>query len=139
VTEISFGRRPQHARRRGQVSDWIARCGLPRGASKRYGVSFVVEHLDNREGKLAVEDAWKIVGLDEAHRTQEHNRRLGDAMKKAGWSHGRRRQDGNLRYAYVKGESDRWLRVTRAGDLQVGYDDEKDEFAQAHGTDALFG
>jgi hypothetical protein len=102
----------------------------------------VAEHLDNMEGKLTVEDAWKIVGVDEAHRTQEHNRRLGDAMKKAGWSHGRRRRDGQLRYAYVKGESDRWLRVTRAqqGDLHVRYDDEKDDtaFAQAraHGADA---
>ena len=74
----------------------------------------IAEHLDNREGKLTVEDAWKIVGVGEAIRTQEHNRRLGDAMKKAGWSRGRRRRDGNLRYAYVKGESDRWLRVTRA-------------------------
>jgi hypothetical protein len=93
---------------------------------------------------LTVEDAWKIVGVDEAHRTQEHNRRLGDAMKKAGWSHERRRRDGHLRYAYVKGESDRWLRVARVsqGDLHVRYDDEKDDtaFTQAlaHGADALF-
>jgi hypothetical protein len=89
----------------------------------------VAEHLDNREGKLTVEDAWKIVGVDEAHRTQEHNRRLGD---------------GHLRYAYVKGESDRWLRVARVsqGDLHVRYDDEKDDtaFTQAlaHGADVLF-
>ena len=104
----------------------------------------VAEHLDSREGKLTVDEAWKIVGLGEAYKTQEHNRRLGDAMKKAGWSHGRRRRDGNLRYAYVKGESDRWLRVTRSqqGELAVRYEDENGDaaYAQAleHGADVLF-
>ena len=29
----------------------------------------IAEHLDNREGKLTVEDAWKIVGVGEAIRT----------------------------------------------------------------------
>ena len=103
----------------------------------------IAEHLDNREGKLTVEDAWKIVGVGEAIRTQEHNRRLGDAMKKGGWSRGRRRRDGNLRYAYVKGESDRWLRVTRLQhDLHVRYEDESGEAAftkaQTCGGDLLF-
>jgi predicted P-loop ATPase len=104
----------------------------------------VAEHLDGKEGKLTVADAWKIVGLGEAHRNQEHNRRLGDAMKKAGWSHGRRRLDGHLRYAYVKGESDRWLRVTRIqlGNLYVGYEDENGEaafnHAVEHGAETLF-
>ncbi len=94
----------------------------------------VAEHLDGKEGKLTVEDAWTIVGVGEAHRTQEHNRRLGDAMKKAGWSHGRRRRDGRLRYAYVKGECDRWLRVTRPqqGDLYVRYEDENGDTAFKH-------
>ena len=66
-------------------------------------------------------------------------------MKKAGWSRGRRRRDGNLRYAYVKGESDRWLRVTRAqqgGDLHVRYEDEDGGAAftkaQTCGGDLLF-
>jgi hypothetical protein len=105
----------------------------------------VAEHLDGKEGKLTVEDAWKIVGVDEAHRTQEHNRRLGEAMKKAGWSHGRRRRHGPLRYAYVKGESDRWLRVTRVpqGDLQVRYEDENGDTALKHpgerSADTFFG
>jgi hypothetical protein len=47
-------------------------------------------------------------------------------------------------YVYVKGESDRWLRVTRGhqGDLHVRYDDEKDDTAFAHApaqsADAFF-
>jgi predicted P-loop ATPase len=104
----------------------------------------VAEHLDVKEGKLTVADAWKIVGVGEAHRNQEHNRRLGDAMKKAGWSHERRRRDGHLCYAYVKGESDRWLRVTRTqlGDLNVRYEDENGEaafkHALEHGAGPLF-
>jgi Virulence-associated protein E len=94
----------------------------------------VAENLDDKEGKLSVEDAWKIVGVGEAHRTQEHNRRLGDAMKKAGWSHGRRRRDGRLCYAYVKGESDRWLRATRIqpDHLYVRYEDENGDTAFKH-------
>jgi predicted P-loop ATPase len=86
----------------------------------------ISEHLDNREGKITVEDAWRMVGVGDANRTQEQNRRLGDAMKKAGWSHGRRRRDGRLRYIYMKGNSDRWLCVTRVQhDLYVRYEDEE--------------
>jgi predicted P-loop ATPase len=73
----------------------------------------IVEHLLGREGKLKVEDAWKLVGVPEGQRTQEHNRRLGEAMRKAGWDRTRRRARGDRSYVYCKGRSESWIRVER--------------------------
>ena len=68
-------------------------------------VSTLSYALGEKEGKLRTEDAWSIIGLSAGHRTQEHNARLGEAMKELGW---RRKRlhfgKGKPEYAYVKGD-----------------------------------
>jgi Virulence-associated protein E len=56
-------------------------------------------------GKLAVEDVWLIVNVPAGMRTQEHNARLGDAMRELGWDHSRRRDGGEhgKRRVYIYG------------------------------------
>jgi hypothetical protein len=41
--------------------------------------------LGDLNGKLAAADVWKIVGVDPGHRVQDHNVRLGQAMKDLGF------------------------------------------------------
>jgi hypothetical protein len=45
-------------------------------------------------GKMRCEDAWVILDLKAAHRTPDHNQRLGDAMKQLNWKHKRKRFAG---------------------------------------------
>src|SRR5262249_4129821 len=58
----------------------------------------VAQRLTGIEGKLRIEDAWKLVGLGVAQQTQEHNRRLGDAMRRARWRRAQRRWEGKQCY-----------------------------------------
>ncbi|TAJ11808.1 MAG: hypothetical protein EPO68_14175 [Planctomycetota bacterium] len=67
--------------------------------------------LNGAEGKLRSTDAWAIVGVPEGQRTQEHNQRLGDAMRELGWERAKLRFDGGEpEYAYAKGDARARLR-----------------------------
>lgn len=60
-------------------------------------------------GKLLASDAWHIVNVAEQHRTQSHNERLGDALRKCGWLRKKLRFDGRMSWCYVKGDPDQYL------------------------------
>jgi hypothetical protein len=61
--------------------------------------------LGSVEGKLRAEDAWAIVGLPGGNRTQDHNQRLGDAMRELGWAHKRLRFGHGPEWAYTRGDA----------------------------------
>ena len=92
-----------------------------------YVVSFRAA-LGEMTGKLKNEDAWTILGIPDGQRTQDHNARLGDAMRELGWERTKLRFGGrNPDYAYVRGTpEERAIRVivTRApnGDVTCDYE-----------------
>jgi hypothetical protein len=59
--------------------------------------------LANRTGKLRVSDAYLICGIEPSKVNQEQILRFGQAIRELGWERQRRRFDGSLQYAYVKG------------------------------------
>ncbi|WP_271552941.1 virulence-associated E family protein [Bradyrhizobium sp. CCBAU 45394] len=61
--------------------------------------------LGDMEGKLPASDAWEIIGLPAGQRTQEHNVRLGKAMRSLGWDRKKHRFDGKPHNGYVKGDA----------------------------------
>jgi predicted P-loop ATPase len=85
-------------------------------------VGMIEAALGDLNGKLAVEDAWLIVNVPEGMRTQDHNARLGDAMRELGWEHTRHRVGGGRRpYTYTRGselERELWIMVTRDTDTR---------------------
>ena len=77
--------------------------------------------LCDLEGKLSAEDAWKIVEVPPGQRTQDHNARLGEAMRELGWTRKRLRSAGIPQYCYMRGNSENWLKVhvSESGDVRV--------------------
>ncbi len=73
--------------------------------------------LDNRTGKLRVSDAYLICGLEPGKVNQDQIARFGRALCDLGWERARRRFDGALQYAYVKGTA-----AEREIELVVEYD-----------------
>jgi hypothetical protein len=81
----------------------------------------LAHELDSFEGglKIAAADVWTILDLKPGQRSQDQNRRVGEAMRKLSWRHpntaGNVRIEGKLVRGYVKGEqpwrtvSARWL------------------------------
>jgi hypothetical protein len=59
--------------------------------------------LGSRTGKLRVSDAYTICGIEAGRATPDQIDRFGRAIRKLGWERKRRRFDGVLEYAYVKG------------------------------------
>jgi len=83
--------------------------------------------LGDHEGKLLAADAWKIINLSVAQRTQAHNERLGSALRLLGWKRTMRRFDGRPQKGYVRGESKQRIKISRAEDGTVSVTLEKDE------------
>ena len=77
--------------------------------------SEVIEHtLGSMEGKIAAADVWLIVGVREGQRNQEHNSRLGEAMRQLGWKRERLRFGRpNKEYGYWRGTKDKQIYVSR--------------------------
>ena len=73
--------------------------------------------LGNRTGKLRTSDAYLICGIEAGRATQDQIERFGRAIRKLGWERKRRRFDGSLEYAYVKGSTSE-----REVELVVEYD-----------------
>lgn len=64
--------------------------------------------LRDLNGKLSAEDAWAIVDIPSGHRTQDHNARLGEAMRELGFERTKLRFDGLPTWCYARGE--KWER-----------------------------
>jgi predicted P-loop ATPase len=73
--------------------------------------------LGNRTGKLRVSDAYLICGIEAGKVNQDQIERFGRAIRELGWERQRRRFDGSLQYAYVKGSPEQ-----REVELIVEYD-----------------
>jgi len=73
--------------------------------------------LGNRTGKLKVSDAYLICGLEAGRVNQDQIERFGRAIRELGWERKRKRFDGALEYAYVKGDASQ-----REVELVVEYD-----------------
>ncbi len=73
--------------------------------------------LGARTGKLRVSDAYLICGIEPGKANQDQITRFGRAIRELGWERQRRRFDGSLQYAYVKGTS-----TEREVELIVEYD-----------------
>lgn len=61
------------------------------------------ETLRGWTGKIRIVDCWRVVDVKPGDATQDQQARLGSAMRELGWERKRRRFDGDLEYAYVKG------------------------------------
>jgi hypothetical protein len=60
--------------------------------------------IGDLNGKILSADIWKIVGIDPAHRTQEHNTRIGNTMKALGFKRDKLRFGGDHpERCYVRG------------------------------------
>jgi hypothetical protein len=73
--------------------------------------------LGSRTGKLRVSDAYLICGIEPGKASQDQIFRFGRAIRELGWERKRRRFDGALEYAYVKGNA-----TEREVGLLVEYD-----------------
>ncbi len=73
--------------------------------------------LGARTGKLRVSDAYLICGIEPGKVNQDQIARFGRAIRELGWERQRRRFDGALQYAYVKGSA-----TEREVELVVEYD-----------------
>ena len=62
--------------------------------------------IGNRTGKLRVSDAFLICGIEAGKANQDQIERFGRAIRELGWERKRRRFDGQLEYAYVKGSTE---------------------------------
>lgn len=80
-------------------------------------VDVLYRALGNRTGKLRVSDAFLICGLEAGKVNQDQIERFGKAIRELGWERKRRRFDGALEYAYVKGTTSE-----REVELVVEYD-----------------
>src|SRR6185295_11950770 len=69
--------------------------------------------LGTREGRILSLDALRLAGVERP--TPPEQTRVGVAMRRLGWKHHRFRDDGVLKYEYVKGESRDWISVTPFG------------------------
>jgi len=62
------------------------------------------------EGKIAATSVWEILDVKPGHRTQDHNKRVGDALRKLGWKRPGKtgglmvRIRGKLVSGYVRGK-----------------------------------
>jgi predicted P-loop ATPase len=99
-------------------------------------VDALQEYLSGKEGKIASSSVREILGVRAGNLSQEHNRRMGDAMRRLGWKRRSVRIRGQLIKGYTKGEPP-WKLVgaQREPDgqvtISVGEADPKDESASS--------
>lgn len=72
-----------------------------------------IEHvLGNINGKIWNADVWDILAVQPGQRTQEHNARMGEAMRACGWERSDLRIEGKVSKVYVRGtEEERKSRI----------------------------
>lgn len=99
-------------------------------------IEIIARVLGDREGKILAADAWLLVGVPTGQATQEHNARLGKAMRALGWERAKLRFGGkNPEWCYCPGGGSRSLlkRILvqrKPGETEpwVGYEDEPQPF-----------
>ena len=65
-------------------------------------------------GRIAITEAWQVLGIQSRVLTQDEMQRFGNAMRMLGWQRKRGRTSGELAYVYYRGteaESERWVTV----------------------------
>jgi len=68
--------------------------------------------LGDITGRLRAADVWQVLNIADGHRTQDHNARLGEAMRELGWARVKQRFGGPPEWCYVRGtETERLRRV----------------------------
>ena len=73
------------------------------------------------EGKIAAEDVWKCLEVKPAHRSQDKNDMMSDAMKQLGWERKKIRTGGGRRpYHYTRGPEPHQLIAVEVLDLKDG-------------------
>jgi predicted P-loop ATPase len=87
-------------------------------------ISRLAAVLRDLNGKLKTEDAWTVVGVPPGQRTQDHNARLGEALRELGWERTKRSFDGVSQWCYVRGTEDDRKRAIHVflddqGDIQA--------------------
>ena len=88
-------------------------------------VTVLGKALGDRTGKIASADVWDLTGIPPGQRTQEHNARLGEAMRELGWERTKLRFDGKPSWCYARGddhERARRIVVHRGQDGQAWVD-----------------
>lgn len=63
----------------------------------------LADAFDGITGKIAITEAWKILGIDNRPLTTDETARFGAAMRRLGWERVQRRLDGDRCYVYVRG------------------------------------
>jgi len=77
-------------------------------------VTLLADVLGDMEGKIPAATVWdEIVQVPPASRTQNHNDRLGNAMRQLGWTRIKRRIHGKVTICYVRGDGERMIFVAR--------------------------
>lgn len=79
------------------------------------------ETFDGMTGKIKAVDVWVALALQPGQRSQEHNARLGSAMKQLGWNRKQLRFGGNPEWAYVSGDGDRRIVLHRTDGRERAY------------------
>ena len=83
--------------------------------------------IGDLDGKILNKDVWTIVGMDGEKRGQDHNKRIGDAMKTLGFE----RKDNGLRFDGKKGKG--YARGEGAAvEARIYVVRDRDEVAAAH-------
>ena len=88
-------------------------------------LAILMESLGGRWGRIAVEDVFRLIGVEKGQRTQHHNARVGEAMRQLGWRREKQRRDGVQTYCYVNCGSSQdapWLSVSDRGDGKLVID-----------------
>ena len=69
--------------------------------------------LGSLDGKIRTTDVWTILEIEPRNRNQAHNEAMGAAMRELGWERQKRRFDGIVLNAYVKGDGAQPIYVFR--------------------------
>lgn len=83
----------------------------------------LAEFLHGHDGKIRASAIWDFLDIPRAQRTQEHNARIGEAMRALGWERKKLRFGGtNPEWAYVRGDTAAELETYRTaeGNVHVG-------------------
>ena len=73
----------------------------------------LMQHLNDKYGKIRATDVWTIIGLPAGQRTQVHNERLGNALRAMGWNRLKQRFGHGPEWGYLRDRPDQGIPVIR--------------------------
>ena len=83
----------------------------------------LADFLKDKEGKIRAVDIWTFLDIPRGQRTQEHNARVGEAMRALGWERKKLRFGGlNPEWCYVRGDATNEIQTfqTAEGTIHIG-------------------